>query len=142
MQAFLYRHLVPAQELSVSVLGRGMQRGSPRILSDVPIRIPVGGTARVKFGAAGNAFADRFQLELSEPPEGISIRNVTSSRDGAEIELVADAAKTKPGLKGNLIVSTFAGRPAAAGKTKGPANTRRFPAGTLPAVPFEIVPAP
>jgi hypothetical protein len=142
MQAFLYRHLVPAQELSVSVLGRGMQRGSPRILSDVPVQIPVGGTARVKVGAAGNAFTDRFQLELSDPPEGISIRNVTSSRDGAEIELVADAAKTKPGLNGNLIVNAFASRPPEAGKAKGPANARRAPAGTLPAIPFEIISAP
>jgi len=142
MQAFLYRHLVPAQELSVSVLGRGMQRGSPRILSDMPIRIPVGGTARVTIGAAGNGFADRFQLELSEPPEGVSIRNVSSSRDGAEIELVADATKTKPGLTGNLIVSTFASRPAQAGKVKGQGNARRVPAGTLPAIPFEIIGSP
>ena len=139
MQAFLYRHLVPAQELRVAVLNRGMQRGSPRIMGEMPVRIPVGGTARVTIGAPGNRFMNRLELELSEPPEGISIRKVSPSRDGAEIELAADKTKVKPGLCGNLIISAFAARTPDAAKAKGQRNFRRAPMGTLPAIPFELV---
>ncbi len=141
MQAFIYRHLVPAQELKVAVLGRGLQRTPPRILSETPVKIPIGGTARVKIGAPG-VFVDRFELELNEPPEGISIRKVSPSRDGAEIELAADLTKAKPGQRGNLIVSAYAARPNEPNKPKGPGNLRRAPIATLPAIPFEIVSPP
>jgi len=136
MQAFAYRHLVPAKELAVAVTGRGMP--GVRILDATPVKIPAGGTARVRIGAPSSAFADRFKLELGEPPDGITIQNISPIREGAEIELAADAAKVRPGLKGNLVVNAFAARPQAAGK--GPANNRRPFAGTLPAIPFEIVP--
>ncbi len=141
MQAFIYRHLVPAQELKISVLGRGLQRSPPRILSETPVKIPIGGTARVKIGAPG-VFVDRFELELNEPPEGISIRKVSPSRDGAEIELAADLTKAKPGQRGNLIVSAYAARPTEPNKPKAAGNLRRAPVATLPAIPFEIVPPP
>ncbi len=136
MQAFAYRHLVPARELTVAVTGRGMPR--VRILDPTPVKLPAGGTVRVRLGAPTSGFSDRFKLELSEPPEGISIRKVSAIPEGAEIELEADAAKTKPGLKGNLIVNAFAERPAAEA-ARGPANNRRPLAGTLPAIPFEVV---
>jgi hypothetical protein len=111
MQAFIYRHLVPAKELKLVISSRGMQRASPRILTTAPLRIPAGGTARLKVGAPG--LTERFQLELSDPPEGISIQNVSPSREGAEIELAADAEKVKPGMGGNV----------------------------MPAIPFEIISA-
>jgi hypothetical protein len=140
MQAFAYRHLVPAQELEVAVSGRFMNRMSLKILSATPVRIPAGGTARVRVATPTSAFADRFQLELSEPPEGITLGKVSAASDGAEIELRSDAAKAKPGLKGNLIVNIFQGQLAAAQKNKKQANQRRPAVGTLPAIPFEIVP--
>jgi hypothetical protein len=141
MQAFLYRHLVPAQELEIAVSGRWMQRGSPRLLGEMPVRIPIGGTARVRIGAPGNRLLNRFEFELSEPPEGISIRKISPSREGAEIEFGADKIKVKPGQRGNLIVNTFAARAPEAGKAKSNGNFRRAPLGTLPAIPFEIVPS-
>jgi hypothetical protein len=139
MQAFAYRHLVPAQELEVAVSGRFMNRMSLKILSATPVRIPAGGVARVRIATPTSAFVDRFQLELSEPPEGITLGKVSAASDGAEIELRSDAAKAKPGLKGNLIVNIFQGQLAAAQKNKKQANQRRPAVGTLPAIPFEIV---
>jgi hypothetical protein len=140
MQAFAYRHLVPANELDVTVSGRFMNRMSLKILSTLPVRIPAGGTARVRVSAPGGAFANRLQLELSEPPEGIALGKVLPTSEGTEIELHSDAAKTKPGLSGNLIVNILAGQgPAAASKNKKQGNQRRAPVGTLPAIPFEIV---
>jgi hypothetical protein len=140
MQAFAYRHLVPAQGLEVAVSGRLMNRMSLKILSATPVRIPAGGTARVRVATPTSAFADRFRLELSEPPEGITIGRVSSSDEGAEIELRSDAAKAKPGLKGNLIVNIFQSQLAAAKQNKKQANQRRPAVGALPAIPFEIVP--
>ena len=154
MQAFFYRHLVPVKELRVAISGRGMGRGLLRILSETPIKIPAGGTARVRITAPAIALAGKFQLELSEPPEGITIENVGANNDsppprrGTDIVLHSDAAKVKPGLKGNLIINVF---PAAVGadpraltgmnRPRVPVRAGFKPTPTvLPAIPFEIVP--
>ena len=84
------------------------------------------------------AFAGQFQLELSEPPEGITIKNISPSGFASEIVLQSDAAKIKPGLEGNLIVNAYAAMGDAA-KKKGQANQRRTALGSMPAIPFEIV---
>jgi hypothetical protein len=143
MQAFAYRHLVPAKELKVAMIGAGRMagRGMPlRLTDNQPVKIQAGGTARVRITGPSAAFADRVQLELSEPPDGIAIQNVTPVREGAEIVLKADDKAAKPGLKGNLILNIFASRPqGAAEKAKKQANQRRAALGTLPAIPFEIV---
>jgi len=141
MQAFFYRHLVPAKELKVAVSRRWVQRSPVVMTGETPVRIPAGGTVRVKLQAPGRAFADRLQLELSEPPAGIAIKNVSPTRDGAEIVFATDSKKVKPGLQGNLIVNAFAPGTETAGKTKGQGSRRRASLGTLPAIPFEIVAA-
>ena len=146
MQAFAYRHLVPAKELDVAVLGLGngrfMGRSWVRVLGESPVRIPAGGTARVRLGTPTSAFAGRFDLELNDPPEGIAIDRVLPTDEGAEIVLKGDAAKLKPGLRGNLIVNLLAGRNMpAAQKGKKQGNQRRA-MGTLPAIPFEVVASP
>jgi hypothetical protein len=141
MQAFAYRHLVPAKELEVAVLKRPPPRATMTILSGSPVRIPPGATARIEVGLPGPRIADRAQFELSNPPEGISIQKASPVRDGVEIVLQTDATKVKPGLKGNLIINGYVPRPAEtnAAKPKGN-NNQRQPLGTLPAIPFEIIP--
>jgi hypothetical protein len=140
MQAFAYRHLVPSQELEVTVVGRPLPRQMVKILSPTPVKLVAGETARVRLGTPSNAFAERWELELSNPPEGIAIQKVAAVEGGAEIWLTADASKVKPGLKGNLIVNLAASKTATGTpKGKGPANARRGSAGTLPAIPFEVV---
>jgi len=52
--------------------------------------------------------------------------------------LCCDTAKAKPGLQGNLIVNILPKVQPAAQATQKPGNQRRNPAGTLPAIPFEI----
>ena len=138
MQAFFYRHLVPVEELKVAISGRWMGKGQVRILSDTPVKIPAGGTARVRIAARAIALTGKVELELSEPPEGIAIQKVEPSHEGAEIVLQADAAKAKPGLKGNLIIQVFAVNPPVAAQKSTPVNRPRVPANTLPAIPFEI----
>jgi hypothetical protein len=139
MQAFAYRHLVPASDLEVFVGGRSLLRTPVRILSKTPVQIPAGGTAKLQIGVPAAAL-DKIQLDLSDPPEGISIKSVSSSFQGTEVVLQSDAAKIKPGAKGNLIMAAFAKTAPAKGKPKPKAAGRRSaPLTTLPAVPFEIV---
>jgi len=146
MQAFAYRHLVPSKELKVAVSsgGKFMARQKfstkqPVQIGEIaPVKIPAGGTAKVHVGMPLTTFFGKVQLELNEPPDGITIKDVTASRDGTEILLATESDKIKPGLKGNLIVNAFAaaGAPRKAGKG---AAQPRVPIGTLPAIPFEVV---
>lgn len=138
MQAFAYRHLVPSEAFLATVIGRGMARGPVRIFGSVPLKIPAGGTASVRVGVPPETRIGKIELELSNPPDGIALRDVSAKRLGTELVLEGDAGKLKPGLQGNLIVGAFLLReqPAAEGK---PARVRRLPLGVLPAVPFEVV---
>jgi hypothetical protein len=140
MQAFAYRHLVPSKELAVSFLNRPQFRFALQILDPTPVKIPAGGTAEVRVRTPGRAATNNFQLELNEPPDGISIASVAQGDAETKIVLHSDAAGIKPGVTGNLIVNIMAKRPranAAAGKARG--NQQRIALGALPAIPFEIV---
>lgn len=131
-QAFAYRHLVPAKELRVAVAGRLVSSGQAKIVTATPLKIPAGAAVRVQIEAALGNKARGLQLVLSDPPDGIAVKNVTTSPEGAEIEFSTDAAKLTAGEKGNLNVQAFSAWTAANGKQ------RRIPLGALPAIPFEI----
>jgi len=77
----------------------------------------------------------KIEFELSQPPDGISIKEASPT----EIVLQADLAKVKPGSKGNLIVKASGEPPSAEETQPPPANRRRIPPGALPAIPYEIV---
>lgn len=139
MQAFAYRHLVPSKELMVLASGGGLSRTGIKILTPTPLRIPAGGAARIRVAIPTNTFRGKVQLELSNPPKGISIRETSPIREGTEIVLQADATLAKPGLKGNLIIQALVERTPLFGTDKGSANRRPTPMGTLPAIPFEIL---
>jgi hypothetical protein len=132
MQAFAYRHLVPASDLKVAVRRGAMLRTPIQVTSREPLEIPAGGIAR--FQVRVPPVLTKIQFELSDPPEGIELRQV-----GTELVLQCDAAKAKPGLKGNLIVNISAERVAQPANGSPQANRQRVSLGTLPAVPFEIV---
>jgi hypothetical protein len=145
MQAFAYWHLVPAQELAVVVAANPRPFASDmiKIISPTPVKIPAGGTARVQIATPSAAFADRFDLELDGVPEGITIQSVSPAGNGVEMVLRCDAAKARPGLQGNLIVNVLPKVQTKVQPTAQPAqkagNQLRRPAGTLPAIPFEII---
>jgi hypothetical protein len=141
MQAFAYRHLVPAKELKVAVWTRRVSGPELSVLGQTPVHIPAGGTVRVRLGVprGTDSLSDRFRFELDEPPAGITVQKVTPAGEGIEIVLQADAAKVKPGLKGNLIVNAFAADAQSLEKAKLRPNRPRNPVGMLPAIPFEVV---
>jgi hypothetical protein len=137
MQAFAYRHLVPSDGLRVSVLERGSARVVPRVLAPGPVAVPVGGSARVRVALPLPRAFDKYEFELSEAPEGVTLGDLLIGPNGADFLLRADPAKARPGTRGNLIVVVSGERvpqpnqPAAA--------RRRLPLMTLPAIPFELV---
>jgi hypothetical protein len=139
MQAFLYRHLVPARELLLASIPSKWAGPSVRLLEKDPVRIPVGGTAQVRFRTPGKKRQNDVELVLNEPPEGLSIQKTSPVEGGVDVLLKADAESTKPGLKGNLVVDAFTMRQPKDkdGTPKG--KKRRVPLGPLPAVSFEVV---
>jgi hypothetical protein len=148
MQAFAYRHLVTTKELKVAVAGRRAPAAWGSILGATPIRVLAGGTTWVRVGfpkglpakasGAGTPFGN-IQPELSEPPAGIIIRSFLPSREGMEIILQSDAAKVKPGQRGNLTVKVSGQKTETPEMDKTQVNKQRVLMGTLPAIPFEIV---
>jgi len=140
MQAFAYKHLVPAEELLLTPARLGAFRTPARVLSQQPVRIPAGGEARVRVQAElpPNNLVGKLHFELSDPPPGIELRSAPNGGDG-EIALACDGAKAKAGMKGNLIVNIWTERAAAANAAaQRPNAPQRVNLGTLPAVQFEV----
>jgi hypothetical protein len=134
MQAFAYRHLVPAHEFPVCVVGRG---STLRAIERTQVRLVPGETTRVRVALPPSKRALSVAFELVEPPPGIVVRSVSCRGDVAEITLGCDPAAAKPGTQGNLIFQAFGERPNAT-PTKAGARPQRLPLGIVPALAFEI----
>lgn len=130
MQAFAYRHLVPTRDWMVSVNGPGRAATAWKLVGAMPVKLP--GRLFLPLGR----LASQIQLALNDPPEGITLE-VSPLRNGVSLQLRANPKKTKPGLRGNLIVEAFLERTVTP-KNGGAPVKRRQPLGTLPAIPFEI----
>jgi hypothetical protein len=142
MQAFIYRHLVPSQELAVTVEGqkKWSKHDTFKILSPTPAKIPRGGTVRVRVSAPWGDFSDRIKLEPNKAPEGISLKSVTTVAGDLELLFASDATLTKPGTTGNLICSIAPKKQGPTDKKKKPSKeTRVEPMVTLPAIPYIIL---
>jgi hypothetical protein len=139
MQAFLYRHLAPSQELLVSVTKPRFRARIFQQASSDPVRIPAGGTARVRVRAPKHPRLKEVQLELSEPPEGITLHNVTVVPVGLAFQVKADGDAVQVGFADNLIVEAFLETEAGNQPGKAPQQRRRVSLGVLPAIPFEIL---
>jgi hypothetical protein len=140
MQAFIYRHLVPAEQLVGAIVGRLRAPGTTRFLSEIPVRIPAGGTARVEVSLARiPANVGALEFALDAPPDGISLKSVRALPESTELVLAADPAKIKAGARGNLIVNLSGERVPPPGSTPAASARRRISLGVLPALPFEVV---
>ena len=135
MQAFAYRHLVPSETWLARLLPGGRRQPNWQVASLGPVRLPAGGTAPVRVRMPLGKMADQFRLELNDPPEGLSLKDVSASQLGVTLLIEADSKTTPAGLRGNLIVDVFLRRPPSADKKNTPKD---IPLGTLPAIPFEI----
>ncbi|MFT3868956.1 MAG: PPC domain-containing protein [Nibricoccus sp.] len=143
MQAFAYRHLVPAKEMKVQVVGRGgVPKSALRLEDKTPLRLPVGGTAKFRVAVQLGKQFENIKVELSEPPEGISIQKADEGPGVMEVVFAADAAKTKIGQQGNLILIATGERVNANERKEEKGKTKKAPRATLsalPAIAYEIV---
>ena len=141
LQAFFYRQLVPSKELLVTVAGpaRPFLANAFKILSATPVKIPSGGTARVRVSAPSAAFLQRYDLELNNAPAGISLTGVSTTPGGVELMIAGEADTLTPGSTGNLICDVVPKPTAAANPAKKAANPqRRGAVATLPAIPYVV----
>ncbi len=140
MQAFLYRHLVPAQEMLVFVQKAKWGVPSAVLAGEAPVRIPAGGSTQVQLRAGKRASFKDIQLQLNEPPEGLTLGETVAVPGGISIQLKADKNRVRAGFVDNLIIEAF--RETAVRQKDGtPTNQkRRSSIGLLPAVPIQIVP--
>ncbi len=139
MQAFLYRHLVPSQELMVAVVGGKRAKSPVELADEAPIRLPLDGTARVHIDLQVNQVRRKIALQLNDAPLGISIGEVSTNRSELEFELMADGEVAHAGLVDNLIVEVFIEMNVGKKNNRGIQRTRRVSLGVLPAIPIEIV---
>jgi hypothetical protein len=160
-QAFFYKHLVPTRDFTIvpddrfrfreeaaraAAVQKPASKPAPRrelyhpmdVLSQQPVKIPLGGTVEVQV-RTGWSRNGQPQVDLSDPPEGITVERVSWIEKGIAVVLRADAAKAKPGLKGNMMANAFVLSMVTEkdGKTHEVHNL----IGPLPATPFEIVKA-
>lgn len=135
MQAFAYRHLVPAREFKVAVTGRGP---AFKVIGRLPLQITAGGTVQVRVTSPAARFVSNVQFELSDPPAGITLQSCSGKGDFIDVVLACDAAAVKPGLQGNLMLNATGERTNPNAKNAA-ARTQRVPLGSVPAIPFEVV---
>ena len=135
MQAFLWRHLVTADEWLLSVTkGRGKPQ-PVELASPLPLRVPADGLAEVKVTLPRWIIDRGVELEPSGAPPGIRLSAARKTPDGMAFDIIADASAA-PGLKTNLIVVLFSKNQPA---KKGGKVQQRYPIGTLPAIPISLV---
>jgi hypothetical protein len=141
MQAFAYWHLVPAQEMFVATSRSSAATGTVEleVPGGGPLRIPAGGEVQVRVKTPPSPMIDKVELELSEPPKGVSLGAVTAVPGGLAFVVKADSQSQQVGYADNLIVEAFAEVEGAGANRKAPAQKRRVALGVLPAIPFEIV---
>ncbi len=142
MQAFFYRHLVPADALLACVTGNGknakpglamLDRLQPLCAKGVDLS--AGSTAIIKFPRPQGAKGE-LVFSLINPSSGITLTG--NLRDGF-IELVfAAPPMMKPGPVGNLIVQVSAKTQTTSSPDK-PKKTNFVKLGVLPPIPCRII---
>jgi hypothetical protein len=139
MQAFLYRHLVPAQEFLVFI--QKARWGAPpvKLAGNIPVRIPAGGSAQIRFKTARRTNFKGVQLQLNEPPDGLTMHDVTVVPNGLTFQLKADENVVPNGFSDNLIVEVFRESVVKRKDGKPTGQKRRNSMGVFPAIPIEIV---
>lgn len=137
MQAFLWRHLLPAQEFTAWVTGRGRGPEPVEVLTALPLKIPAGGRALVRVRVPGRPLPGDLGLALDSPPEGVRIEETAIRGDVLAFVLHVDPA-VPPGFADNLIVEASLDREVPAGRDGRGGGRVRLLAGILPALPLEV----
>jgi hypothetical protein len=146
MQAFLWRQLVPSQQLLVATPGPKRGGVHVELVDNGPVRVPQGGSAEVRVRTPQSPVLPQVRVELRDAPKGISVEGPTVVADGLAIRIKAEADVPAVGYRDNLILEAFVEPPAEPAAATTPADPKSKPKqkgrasyGVLPAIPFEVV---
>ncbi len=143
MQAFLWRHLLPAHELVGAVIPAGFRFPPLEPVSDATVEIAPGRTVPIRVRVPPLAERHPLHFVLKDPPAGLALERWTLANGELTLHLAAGAEAKPTGRVENLIVEVYVAAPEGAGdakKKKKPEGPRlKFLAGTLPAIPCRVV---
>ena len=140
MQAFLFRHLVPVQELLVWPRKSQWRMPPVELVGPNPVRIPAGGSVRVTLKTKPRPFLKEIDLELYQPPAGIILQDVAVVQGELSFVLQADKnAAPEKDILDNLIIQTFREYTPKQKEGKLAAEKRRDSMGIIPAIPIQII---
>jgi hypothetical protein len=139
MQAFIWYHLVPVEQWSVVVSGRpGAKMPFKLLTPEDSLTLPRGGDLFINVQPlAKNLKGDEFNLQLSDPPEGVSA-SIFSGPSGSFAIQITTTEDVDPELRGNLIMSVYKEYTPAPTEQNPAPRARRTDYGYLPAIPFEV----
>lgn len=138
MQAFLWRHLAPSDELLVQSRrwGGGIQ---VQYDGEGSLQISPGQSIELTVPFKRTQYLKDMVFELFDAPEGVTIKEGKNSDKGTTLILAADSDKAKPGSAKNLIIEGFRIQETGKPDKDGNRPIRRSSAGYLPAIPFKIL---
>ncbi len=139
MQAFLYRHLVPCQQLKVAVKKTRWKVNPFQLIDYRPARIKAGDSITVKVKTYKPKSLQKIDLELIDAPEGVSVSKVINIPQGFSFRIMTDKNVIEKDIANNLIVETFATHKQKQEKGKAVKKARRSSMGVLPAIPIEVI---
>ena len=131
MQAFLWRHLVPAQDWIINVKATSWIVVNADVPETGNLAIPATGKMQLMLTSPNKKHMNRRpRFELADAPKGLSIASskVIPKNGTATLTLKADPEQLKAGTKGNLVINVLA-----------PNKKQKRILTTVPAIPFEIV---
>lgn len=138
MQAFLYRHLVPSEQWLVAV-PKKRWRMPPIEIADTPVKIPAGGSVQITLKTRKRPLLKEIQLQLQNPPEGLSLHDVTVVPEGLAFTVKAEKEALAPGFADNLIIETFREYMPKPKEGKPAPKKRRDSMGVIRAIPIRII---
>ena len=137
MQAFLYRHLVPADNFALQIIKRRWAEPSVEILN-TPITLAPGQSKQVIAKTQKRPILNEVKLQLRDNPEGVSLSDVKVVDQGLAFTLTADAENMKDGYQGNLIIEGIREYYPKDKNGKPDKKMKSYSMGYLPAVPVRI----
>ena len=138
MQAFLYRHLVPSEQLLVQVSKKRWRMPSVE-LNELPVQVPLGGSKQVTLKTAKRPILKEIRLQLQNAPDGLSLDNVTVVPEGLAFTLKADKEQLTAGFADNLILEAFREYIPKPKEGQPAPKQRRDSMGIIRAVPIRII---
>ncbi len=138
MQAFLWRHLVPATEMLAIETGRGR-----RITQELAVRpevVSLGNDtgATVSINLPKEYYRKALKFKLKDAPRGITLKDTTYSwaKQNLLLNLKCDEIPPDAADDGNLIVEIYVEQ-----KLGNSGKIRLIPQGVLPAIHYQLNPS-